>query len=202
MMRGYAQVLVRAKKIIGVRPLRSIYQLKVSLKGCRSPIWRRLHVASTDSLENIHQILQVTMGWYNEHLHQFVKGRTVYGSPDEAFESDTMDEADFRLDQVLKAEKDKLFYEYDFADGWLHEIVLEKILPFDTQAILPVCIKGLRACPPEDIGGVCGYDMFLDITADPSHPDYEAMLEWVGEDFDAELFDLKQVNDFLREYCD
>lgn len=202
MMRGYAQVLVRAKKIIGVRPLRSIYQLKVSLKGCRPPIWRRLHVASTDSLENIHQVLQIAMGWYNEHLHQFVKGRTVYGIPDEAFESDTMDEADFRLDQVLKAEKDTLLYEYDFGDGWLHEIVLEKILPFDTQAILPVCIKGVRACPPEDIGGVCGYDMFLDITADPSHPDYEAMLEWVGEGFDAELFDLKQVNDFLREYCD
>lgn len=195
-------MLVRAKKIIGVRPLRSIYQLKVSLKGCRPPIWRRLHVASTDSLENIHQVLQIAMGWYNEHLHQFVKGRTVYGIPDEAFESDTMDEADFRLDQVLKAEKDTLLYEYDFGDGWLHEIVLEKILPFDTQAILPVCIKGVRACPPEDIGGVCGYDMFLDITADPSHPDYEAMLEWVGEGFDAELFDLKQVNDFLREYCD
>lgn len=184
------------------RSLRSIYQLKVTLKGTRPPIWRRLQLASTDNLEDVHIALQIVMGWTNSHLHEFAKGRDRYGAPDEDFPSDIKDEIDFRLDQVLEKEKDKLTYMYDFGDGWEHEVVLEKILPYETSAVLPVCLKGKRACPPEDVGGIGGYKMFLETISDPSHPEYEEMLEWAGGSFDAEHFDLAQTNDFLREYCD
>jgi hypothetical protein len=182
--------------------LRSIYQLKVTLKRTCPPVWRRLQVASTDSLEDVHIGIQIVMGWANDHLHQFMKDRVCYGMSDEDFPSDMLDEVDFRLDQVLKKEKDTLIYEYDFGDSWEHTVVLEKILPFDKDVTLPVCLKGSRACPPEDIGGVGGYEIFLKIIADPSHPEYEDMLEWVDEDFNPEYFDLAEVNDLLREYCD
>lgn len=183
-------------------PLRSTYQLKVTLKGTRPPIWRRLQMVSTDSLEDLHIALQITMGWDDEHLHQFVKGGTVYGIPDDEFQCDTLEEDKFRLEQVLTQEKNKIDYEYDFGDGWLHEVVLEKILPFDTNISLPVCIKGVRACPPEDVGGVARYEILLKTLADPSDSEYEEMLEWVGEDFDAEHFDLNEVNNQLCEYGD
>ncbi len=182
------------------KPLRSIYQLKVTLKYSSSPIWRRLQVASTDSLEDVHIALQIVMGWTNSHLHQFVKDRVCYGIPDEDFPSDMLDETDYRLDQLLKKEKDALIYEYDFGDGWMHDVVLEKILPFKTDVKLPVCLKGSRACPPEDVGGVPGYEMFLEAIANPSHPEYEDMLEWIGGGFDPEDFELAEVNDLLREY--
>jgi len=184
------------------RSLRSIYQLKVSLKGSRPPIWRRLLIASTDNLEDVHIALQIVMGWTNSHMHEFAKNGVRYGMPDEDFPSDVRDETDFRLDQVLKKEKDNLHYVYDFGDGWEHQVVLEKILTFETGAVLPVCLKGSRACPPEDVGGIPGYEMLLETISDSAHPEYEEMLEWVGGDFDPEHFDLAQTNDLLREYCD
>lgn len=184
------------------QPLRSIYQLKISLKGARPAIWRRLLIASSDDLEDVHIALQIVMGWTNSHLHEFVCGRDRYGVPDEDFPSDVRDEADYRLRQLLKQEKDRMIYAYDFGDGWDHDVVLEKILPHEPGAVLPVCTEGSRACPPEDVGGIPGFEMFLEAISDPSHPEYEEMLEWVGGDFDPEHFDLAQTNDLLREYCD
>ena len=184
------------------RSLRSIYQLKVSLKWSRPPIWRRLQITSTDNLEDLHDALQIVMGWTNSHLHEFSSGRERYGMPDEDFPSEVHDEIDYRIDQVLHKEKDRLDYSYDFGDGWEHELVLEKILPYKTDAVLPVCLKGSRACPPEDVGGIPGYEMFLQAISDPAHPDHEDMLEWVGGSFDAEHYDLSETNELLREYCD
>ncbi len=183
------------------RTLRSIYQLKVTLKGVNPVIWRRFQIASTDNLEDVHIALQIVMGWSNSHLHEFVCGRDRYGVPDEDFPSDIKDEIDFRLDQVLKQEADRLVYLYDYGDGWQHEVTLEKILPFEPSTVLPVCLAGERACPPEDIGGIPGYEMFLEAVSDPSHPEHEDMLEWMGDDFDPEHVDLAQINDLLREYC-
>ena len=184
------------------KSLRSIYQLKITLKNIRPPIWRKLLVASTTKLDDIHLILQIVMGWSDSHLHEFIQGQNRYGMPNEAFPSDTKDEARYRLDQLLKTEKDKLIYIYDFGDSWEHEVVLEKILPYETDAVLPLCLKGSRACPPEDIGGIWGYAMFLEAISDPAHPEHASMLEWVAEDmdgpFDPGYFDLAEVNKQLR----
>ena len=92
-------------------------------------------------------------------------------------------------------------YEYDFGDSWEHKILLEKIFPFDNKMALPVCIKGKRACPPEDCGGIWGYEEFLKTISDPKHPEYEDMLEWLGGEFDPEEFDLEGINGDLAEYC-
>lgn len=184
------------------RSLRSIYQLKLTLQGVNPPVWRRLQIASSENLASVHLALQLVMGWANTHLHEFVIQGERYGVPDADFPSDILNERAYRLEQVMKKENDKLHYVYDFGDSWEHELVLEKILPFATDIRLPVCLEGERACPPEDVGGAVGYEMCLQIIADPSHPEYEDMLEWVGEDFDPELFDVEQVNGLLRDYCD
>lgn len=184
------------------KSLRSIYQLKVTLKGIRPPIWRRFLIASTTSLNDVHHVLQIIMGWTDSHLHEFATEDNRYGVPDTEFPSDVRNEARYRLDQVLKQEKEKLIYTYDFGDSWTHVVVLEKILPFETGIQLPLCLKGSRACPPEDVGGIGGYMMFLEAISDPAHPEYKNMLEWIAEDdehpFDPEHFDIAEVNNLLH----
>jgi hypothetical protein len=92
-------------------------------------------------------------------------------------------------------------YEYDFGDGWHHSLVIEEISPPEPGVEYPVCLAGVRACPPEDCGGPWGYPEFLEILADPAHEEYESMLEWVGGAFDPERFDLARVNGLLRMIC-
>lgn len=177
-----------------VSPLRTIYQLKINLVNAKPPIWRRLLVQSDINLSSFHNVIQIVMGWTDSHLHQFIANQVFYSPPNEYDELDSKDESKFKLSQLLKKEKDKIIYEYDFGDSWKHEIKLEKILPFDANKLLPYCIKGKRACPPEDCGGVWGYDDIIETTGNPNHPEYEERLEWLGEEFDPEYFDAGEVN--------
>ena len=149
--------------------IHNTYQLKITLSDIRPPIWRRVVVSSATSLETLHLILQITMGWTNSHLHQFIIGKQRYGVPDPDFEDGMNDQACIKLNQLLKKEKDRIIYEYDFGDGWQHTVTLEKILPFEPKAVLPECIKGKRACPPEDVGGPWGYFDFLEAYSNQHH---------------------------------
>lgn len=175
-----------------------IYQIKVTLKGSKPPIWRRLEVSDQITLAKLHKILQAAMGWTDSHLHQFIIGKTYYGEPDKEMGFETFSENRVKLHQLPLREKSKFIYEYDFGDSWEHEILIEKILPGTEGSKLPVCLKGKGACPPEDIGGLWGYFGFLEAIGDPEHPEHEDMLEWVGEDFDPEAFDLEEVNHYLK----
>lgn len=153
-------------------------------------------------LPKFHEVIQLIMGWTDSHLHQFIVGRQCYGVPDPEFgSSEVLDESQCKLSQILKNEKDSIIYEYDFGDGWEHKIVLEKILPFDSKADLPLCLKAKGACPPENIGGVWGYDNFLDVLKDNTHPEHEEYKEWVEDNFDPAAYDIKEVNKVLAEYC-
>jgi hypothetical protein len=181
-----------------------IYQLKVTLTRSRPPIWRRILIASDADLGLFHYILQDVMGWTDSHLHQFIAGGVMYSTPYDEFADEIgmeiRDESKYKLSQVLKKEKASLTYEYDFGDSWEHKIVLEKILPHDDSIQTPSCIKGKRACPPEDCGGVWGYENLITIIQDPKHPEYEEMREWLAEDFDPEHFDLDEINEALAAY--
>ena len=183
------------------KQLRNIYQVKITLIGSKPPIWRTVLVPSDLRLGAFHDVIQVAMGWTESHLHQFIANKVFYGVPDDDFGMEIEDETKYKLSQLLKKEKDTLIYEYDFGDSWEHKILLEKILPFDTKTALPVCIKGKRACPPEDCGGIWGYEELLEAISNPKHPDHENMLEWLGGEFDPEEFDLEEINGNLAEYC-
>ena len=181
-----------------------IYQLKVSLKGAKPPIWRRVLVPSDMDLGRLHRVIQAAMGWMDYHLHQFIAGRTSFGvADDNALEwgMEVEDERKWRLDQLLRCEKDKLRYEYDFGDGWEHDVTLEKVLPYDAEQALPRCVAGRRACPPEDCGGIWGYAKLLEVLADPEDPEHDEMLEWLGGGHDPARFDLEETNWMLAQYA-
>ncbi len=182
------------------RASNSIYQLKITLEEIRPPIWRRILVKNTTPLDQLHEIIQVVMGWENYHLHSFRISSTDYGVIDPEWGMEDLEnEAKFKLNKVVSGENFKFRYTYDFGDGWEHQILLEKILPVDPKQTYPVCIKGKRACPPEDCGGAWGYASLLEALADPQHPEHEDQLEWVGGEWNAESFDLEAVNAALAE---
>lgn len=180
-----------------------VYQLKIALEGARPPIWRRVLVESSRSLSDLHWIIQITMGWDNSHLHHFMHNGEFYSEPS-PFDDDFMENEDssqYRISQLLKQEKDWIRYEYDFGDGWLHKITLEKVLMMDDSQSLPQCIKGKRACPPEDSGGIWGYEYLLEVLADKDHEEYQERLEWLGGEFDPEALDLDAVNQELQSWA-
>ena len=140
---------------------------------------------------------QTTMGWTNSHLHQFIDKDTVYSEPDEWNELPYVDYRKVKLNKLLKKVKENMVYEYDFGDGWEHEIALEKVLNEDENMTYPGCIDGENACPPEDCGGIWGYGDLLKIMAKPEHEEYDEWMEWLGGKFDSEGFDMKEVNEML-----
>jgi len=177
-----------------------IYQIKVTLDDTHPPIWRRILVPDNATLRQLHDILQIVMGWQDEHLHMFTIEGLTYGDPadDEYGELGTLNEAYYRLSQVIYGERQRLAYEYDFGDSWEHSLLVEKMLPPEEGLHYPLCLKGKRACPPEDVGGVWGYVRFLEAIRDPADDEHEEYMEWVGEEFDPEAFDLAEVNARLR----
>lgn len=177
------------------------YQVKITLKGSKPSIWRQVLIPSDLSLPDFHKVIQTTMGWTNSHLHQFIKNRTYYAPkmPDDIFwdEADNVDYSKLKISDLLKKEKEKIIYEYDFGDGWEHEIVLEKIEDDAMNKKDVTCLKGKNSCPPEDCGGIWGYYDMLEILKDPDHEEYEDYSEWLGVDFDPTYFDIEEVNEML-----
>lgn len=170
-----------------------IYQLKVALADIRPPIWRRIQVPADISLARLHRVLQAAMGWSDTHMHAFRMGRQTFGVADPEFPDGTRSERGVQLEQVAKA-GDRFVYEYDFGDGWEHEIVVEEALAAEGAARYPCCLAGERACPPEDCGGLPGYEELVQALGDPAHPEHQEYLKWIGADFDPEAFDLAAVN--------
>jgi hypothetical protein len=177
-----------------------IFQIKVILDDIHPPIWRRILVPGNTTLLKLHDILQIVMGWEDYHLHMFTIEGFIYGNPadDEYGDLGTLDEASITLSQVVYGEKQRFTYEYDFGDSWDHTLVVEKILHPEEGIRYPICLKGKRARPPEDVGGVWGYENFLEAIRNPNHDEHEEYLMWVGGEFDPEAFDLEKVNAQLR----
>ena len=172
-----------------------IYQLKITLLEIEPPIWRRIEVTSSILLCCLHDALQAVMGWTDSHLHQFEKDGKYWGVPewDEFNELNLIDESKTQLAKVLKSEGDSMIYEYDFGDCWRHEVFLEKIESAESAVRHPVCLGGERRCPPEDVGGVSGYERFLEVIFDPTHEEYEHLVGWAGGHF-LDEFGVKAVN--------
>jgi hypothetical protein len=182
-----------------------MYQIKITLKNTKPAIWRRVQTNADISLNELHYLVQVVMGWSNSHLHQFDCAGQYYGDErlwQESFDDfDMKDSLTTKVEKVLKKEKDKILYEYDMGDSWDHNILLEKITNVDTPIMHPICLKGAMRCPPEDCGGVWGYAGLVETMKDPNSEEYEEMAEWLGVDtFDPTEFDLEWVNKRLKNF--
>jgi hypothetical protein len=191
-----AKLPAKRKKSNGPAP---IYQIKVGLRGAKPPIWRRLLVPADVSLARLHDIIQVAFGWDGGHLHAFETPYGDFGHADP--ELGHRSEGPVTLEQVAPQAKDKIQYTYDFGDGWAHDIVVEKVLDRDSTLTYPRCTGGRRAAPPDDCGGIWGYQELIEIIADPRHPEHTERLAWLGLDdprqFDPAAFDVDEVNELL-----
>ena len=175
-----------------------IYQIKVALLGTDPPIWRRLLVPADLTLEQLHDVLQLAMGWEDCHMHEFRIGQQRFGKPDpmeQAFGGPrTASERTARLVTVLGRVGAKAVYTYDFGDSWEHQVVVEKRLAPEPGHAYPACLAGERHGPPEDCGGLPGFYNLLDAISDPAHEEHEELLDWLGDGFDPEAFSVDEVN--------
>ena len=189
-------------------PEKMIYQFKITLKEVSPPVWRRIQVPSTYSFWDFHVAIQDAMGWFDCHLHEFrIKAKTgetlVFGIPTEGDNFFLNDERALkgwkhRISKYEEIIPSSFVYAYDFGDDWRHKIDFEAVLPGELGVTYPRCLKGKRACPPEDCGGAWRYPDLLDILSDPNNEEYEDMKQWVesqrgGLPFDPEHFDPTEV---------
>lgn len=187
----------------GRLPTDRIFQFKITLLDSEPKIWRRIQVPD-DSLDELHEHIQTAMGWTNSHLHQFDINGRVYGDPDllhDGFEEFNLVDSTATLISDVVPEDGKRFrmvYEYDFGDGWQHELLFEGNPTPDPNQAYPVCLEGERACPPEDVGGVWGYQDFVKAIVDPLHDQHEELLQWGGS-FDPEHFDATETTTLMQE---
>ena len=178
--------------------MNDIIQLKITLKWTKPPIWRRVLVDKKTTFSELHNIIQIIMGWEDFHLFEFRTPGFRIGIPyDDDFgfgQQKFVDASKKTLDSVIKKMKQEIEYEYDFGDGWIHQIVAEKFSPRDSETNYPICIKGKLNAPPEDCGGIPGFYSLIDIIGDKEDPEREEMLEWLGDEYDPEYFDKEEIN--------
>ena len=171
-----------------------MYQFKITLLESHPLIWRRIQVKDC-TLDKLHEHIQSVMGWTNSHLHHFMIGEQLYGDPElmkENFEEMAYkDSTTTKISDILPktGKRFSFIYEYDFGDCWEHEVLFEGCPKPEAGRQYPICLEGERACPPEDVGGVGGYDDFLNTIQDKSHEERAEMFEWAGGWFDPEEFD-------------
>ncbi len=183
-------------------PKKQVFQFKITLKDIKPPIWRCIQVPSSFTFWDLHIAIQDAMGWLDCHLHEFripdITGKTLsFGIPDEEFDDDFLPGWKSRVSRFLNLERPVFEYVYDFGDNWRHKVELEKVLPVEPGKEYPRCLKGKRACPPEDCGGPWGYQDLLEILEDPQHEQHADMKSWVTSinegPFNPEEFDPADV---------
>lgn len=182
-------------------PRALVHDLKVTLRYWRPAIWRRVLVPSDFSLNKLHRVLQIAMGWTNSHLHRFEIDKISYSDPFPDLMDDVgfVDERRVTLFAVAPKPRKRFLYEYDFGDGWLHDIRVEGVTTRQPGATYPICTDGARACPPEDVGGIGGFELFLQALKDPDHEEHASYQEWFGGPFDPKALDLAAINRQLRQ---
>ena len=177
----------------GTAAAQNALQLKITLRYIMPPIWRRVAVPADFTLGNLHNLIQCVMGWGGGHLHEFRLPARGFGPPLRTFGHEGEDEDATLLRDILVRKGQMLLYEYDFGDGWLHGVQLEKFLPLEPNRRHPVCLAGARACPPDDCGGPPGYNQLLQALRSPTTKAKAQLLELAGQ-WDPESFDVESVN--------
>lgn len=177
----------------------TLYDLKITLNMSDPEVWRRCTVPGRMTLDELHDTLQIVMGWDNVHMYQLIIEDNFYSEDELGTEGAREKAANFRLEQVLKRAKKNFLYEYDFANGWEHDVYIEKIHTTDDLSEYPKCTEGENACPPEECGGIFSYLELIAALKDKDHPDHQKAVEEQGKNFDPYRFDPDWVNQNLKE---
>lgn len=176
-----------------------IAKIKISLKHSKPPIWRRVEVPLQTDLHQLHFIIQDAMPWDCSHLYDFDIGGERYGDPDSEFLDDLGDAKSLKLADLAIGNLKRFVYTYDFGDGWEHQIDIESVEDAERGTKYPRLIGGKRKAPPDDVGGVGGFGFFLEAMSDPKHTEHEHYMEWHGDEFDPEEFDMEDLQERMDE---
>jgi hypothetical protein len=177
-----------------------MYLLKIRLLDIEPEIWRRFVVPASITLDRLHDVIQIVMGWTDSHLHEFAIGKKQYTENPQERE-DGLECGRYRFGDLVKQKNRKILYLYDFGDSWMHELILEESRYITSRRQNEIfCLDGTRTCPPEDVGGVPGYFELCTALADPGHEDHGRLMEWSGGHYDSEEFDVDMVNWELTKY--
>ena len=177
----------------------TIYQIKITLRGTRPPIWRTIQVRD-GSLAQLHDCIQVAMGWQDRQRHLFSIHGQRYSTPNLLTATSALSDLnanDYRLSDFATEEKVKFGYLYDFRNSWEHLLVVEKILTAKPGTVYPLCLKGKLASPPESVAGVSGFYDYVEAVSDPEHYQYKDMIERIGA-FDPSAFDPNKMTEQLQ----
>lgn len=163
-----------------------IARIRITLKDMEPAIWRRVELPLSNSLKTLHLAIQAVMLFENYHLFRFDVGEASYGIPldDNWMGRPTRDAANIRLAKLVERGVTTFTYTYDFGDDWRHTIEIEGVFTADPATDYPRFFDGERRAPPEDVGGLPGFEEFLDAMAKPRHPSRKSMLQWYGRPFD------------------
>jgi len=164
----------------------NIAHLKITLKHINPPVSREVEVSTATILDQLHLIIQAVMGWENCHLWEFQARNTRWGpiDPQGGHEEEKIDAVEALLADLIGTNPSDLTYIYDFGDYWQHAITIEKHIEAQPGVTYPRLLNATGACPPEDVGGEPGYELFLAAISDPAHPEHEQMKTWAGGAFD------------------
>ena len=172
-------------------------QIKVSLRDVKPPVWRRLIVPSDILLPMLHEVIQAAMGWNDYHLHLFRAANHSF-APHDHVDPIGEDSRGVSLGELASQKGDRVVYEYDFGDGWSHDLLVEDVIEDRCQSIR--CLTGKRPCPPEDCGGPWGYEDLRLALTDSAHDRHEEALDLLGSNFDANAFDVVAVDASVRRF--
>jgi hypothetical protein len=184
----------------------NFYLIKIEMMEIEPAVWRRFVVPAEISLDRLHDVIQIVMGWKDSHLHEFNFGKRRYveNIAEEFDDRETFLEANVRLSANFTKKGDSCVYVYDFGESWVHRLTLEnanyKLREDDCEIS---CLEGERACPPEDVGGPPGYEDFCKAIKSPRNKQHTAMVAWstgvqpTAKKFDPEYFDVDAINETL-----
>jgi hypothetical protein len=161
----------------------SVYRLRIELNGTEPMVWRRIEIPASATFWDLHVAIQDAFGWLDCHLHQFdvtsPLGRIPIGIPNDFEEKTILEGWAIPLAQYLE-QAQALTYLYDFGDDWSHTIHLEETREGE-GGNYPRCLAGENATPPEDCGGVYGYQELKKVLAGPKNAEYREMRSWLKD---------------------
>ncbi len=181
--------------------MKNSLQLKISLDNSKPEVWRRIVINNTLSMSSLHQVIQSVMQWDNSHLHRFIVNDKMFVPELTGLSDNEENYSEMIINDLLKEKGDTLTYEYDFGDSWYHTLEVESVLPPLRGEVQAELTGGANGCPPEDCGGIPGYEYLKTVLTNPKHPEYGIMREWLCME-DDEKFDPTEIvldPDYLAE---
>lgn len=191
---------------VNTRHVDRVARIMVTLDHTKPPIWRRIEVPLTISLRGVHEAIQAAMLFDNYHLFDFhveIDGKARrYGIPDPDRFVQISDAKNIKLGTLIDRGVLALTYCYDFGDNWEHQVRIEQVLNADPNGAYPAFVDGARRAPPEDVGGIPGFEHFIEAISDSRHPDHARIIEWYGRPFDPEDIGRDDIAERMRRLSD